>query len=83
MALEQHKYDKTDIEECEVVVDMEGELMSALEEISWLKKNSRLRKEKLHFYKENYNEINEDIVILKIQLEEAKLREEIFMNQTK
>jgi hypothetical protein len=46
MALEQQKYDqeKTDTEECEVVVDMEGELISTLEEISRLKKNNILRK---------------------------------------
>jgi hypothetical protein len=85
MALEQHKYDqeKKDTKECEVVVDMEGELISALEEISRLKKKNRLRKEQLQIYKEKYNEISEEIVILKIQLEEDKRREEILMNQIK
>jgi hypothetical protein len=43
--------EKKDTKECEVVVDMEGELISSLEEISQLKKNNRLRKEKLHIYK--------------------------------
>jgi hypothetical protein len=43
MALEQLKSDQ---EECEVVIDMEGELISALEEISRLeKKKKKLRKE--------------------------------------
>jgi hypothetical protein len=46
MALEKHKYDqeKTNTEECEALVDMEGELINALEEISRLKKNKRLGK---------------------------------------
>jgi hypothetical protein len=74
MDLEKQRSDqeKTDTEECEVVVDMEGELISALEEISRLKKKNRLRKEQLQIYKEKDNEISEDIVILKIHLEEAK-----------
>jgi hypothetical protein len=59
---------------------MEGELTSALEEISWIEKKNRIRKEKFHNYKENDNEISEEIVILKFHLEEAKRREEIFMN---
>jgi hypothetical protein len=85
MDLEKQRSDqvKIDIEECEVVVNMEGELISALEEISRLKKNNRLRKEQLQIYKEKDNEIREDIVILKIQLEEAKRKEEILMNQIK
>jgi hypothetical protein len=47
MALEQQKYnqEKKDTEECEVVVDMEGELISTLEEISRLNKNNILSKE--------------------------------------
>jgi hypothetical protein len=46
MDLKQHKFDqeKIDTKECEVVVDMEGELISALEEISRLKKNNRIKK---------------------------------------
>jgi hypothetical protein len=35
---------KTNIEECEDVVNTEGERISALEEISGLKKNNGLRK---------------------------------------
>jgi chromosome segregation ATPase len=62
---------------------LEGEIISSLEEISRLKKKNRLRKEQLLFYKEKLKEISEDIVILKIHLEEAKRREEIFMNQIK
>jgi hypothetical protein len=46
MALEKIKYDqeKIDTKECEDVVDMEGELIIDLEEISQLKKNNKLRK---------------------------------------
>ena len=47
MALYQHKSDqeKTNTKECEVVADIEGELISALKEISRLKKKNRLRKQ--------------------------------------
>ena len=85
MALEKHKYDqeKIDTEECEVVVDMEEELISTLEEISRLKKKNRLRKEQLQIFKENYNDITEEMVSLKVHLEEDKIREEILMNQIK
>jgi hypothetical protein len=46
MDLEQqiHDQEKIDRKECEVVVDMEGELIIALEKISRVKKNNRLRK---------------------------------------
>jgi hypothetical protein len=47
MALEQHRFDQIDTEECEGVVEMEGELISALEEISRLEKKKKLRKEQL------------------------------------
>jgi hypothetical protein len=85
MALEQHKSDqeKTNTEECEVVVDMEGELIVALEKISRLEIKNRLRKEQLQVCKEKDNEVSEEIVILKIQLQEAKRREEILINQIK
>ena len=83
MDLEQQKYEKINTKECEVVVDIEGELIRALKEISRLKKKNRLRKQQLQFYKEKDNEISEDIFILKIQLKEAKRKEEILMNQIK
>jgi hypothetical protein len=46
MDLEKQRPDqeKVNTKECEVVVDMEGELISALEEIYQLKKNNRIRK---------------------------------------
>jgi len=43
--------ENTDTKEYPVVVDMEGELIISLEEISRLKKKSRLRKEQLQIYK--------------------------------
>jgi hypothetical protein len=52
MALEQYKYDQIDTKEYESIVDMEGELISFLEEISRLKKKNRLRKEQLEVYKD-------------------------------
>jgi hypothetical protein len=46
MDLEQLKSDqeKTNTKDYEVVVDMEGELISALEEISRIKRKNKLRK---------------------------------------
>jgi hypothetical protein len=41
--------EKIDTKECEVVVDMERELISDLEEISQIKKKNRLRKESCIF----------------------------------
>jgi len=49
MALEQHNFDQenTYTEECEAIIDMEGELISSLEEISRLKKKEQNKKIKV------------------------------------
>jgi len=66
MALEHHKFDQEDTKECEAIVDMEEEFISALEEISRFKKKNILRKEQLQAYKEKDNKFSEEKVIFKI-----------------
>jgi uncharacterized membrane protein YcjF (UPF0283 family) len=53
---------------------MEGELISALQKIYRLKKKNKLRKEQLQVCEEKDNKVSEEIVILKIHLDEAKRR---------
>jgi hypothetical protein len=68
-------------DEEEVVVDMEGELISALEEIDRLRiKNRKQRQLSIQFEKDN-KEPDEDLVLLKVELEEANKIEEILKQQ--
>ena len=65
----------------EAVVDMEGELISALEEIDRLRiKNRKQRQLLIQFEKDN-QEPGEDLVLLKLELEEVKKIEEILKQQ--
>jgi hypothetical protein len=67
----------SDVNEEEVVVDMEGELISALEEIDRLRiKNIKQRQLLIQFEKDS-KEPDEDLVLLKVELEEAKKIEDI------
>jgi hypothetical protein len=67
----------SDVNEEEVVVDMEGELISALEEIDRLRiKNIKKRQLLIQFEKDS-KEPDEDLVLLKVELEEAKKIEDI------
>jgi hypothetical protein len=71
----------SDVNEEEVVVDMEGELISALEEIDRLRiKNRKQRQLLIQFEKDN-KEPKEYLVLLKVELEEAKKIEEILKQQ--
>ena len=56
----------------EVVVDMEGELISALEEIDRLGFKKRKQKWLLMQFKMNDKKPDEDFALLKVELEEAK-----------
>jgi hypothetical protein len=68
---------ESDANEEEVVVDMEGELISALEEIDRLRiKNRKKRQFLIQFEKEN-KEPDEELVLLKVELEEVKKIEDI------
>jgi hypothetical protein len=61
----------------EVVVDMEGELISALEEIDRLRIKNRKKKQLLIQFEKDSKQPGEYLVLLKVELEEAKKIEEI------
>jgi hypothetical protein len=65
----------------EVVIDMEGELISALEEIDRLRIKNRKKIQLLIQFKKDSQEPGEDLVLLKVELEEAKKIEEILKQQ--
>ena len=56
------------------MVDMEGELISALEEIDRLILNKRKQKQLLMHYEKNGKEPSEDISLSKLELEQEKNR---------
>ena len=66
------EYPGNDLNEEEAMVDMEGELISALEDIGRLILKKRKQKQLLLQYKRNEKEPSEDISLLKLELEEAK-----------
>jgi hypothetical protein len=61
----------------EAVVDMEGELISSLEEIDRLRLKKRKQKQLLLRYEKTCNEPYEEITMLKVNLEEANNIEDI------
>ena len=65
----------------EDVVDMEGELISALEEIDRLRIKNRKQRQLLIQLEKDSQELGEDLVLLKVELEEAKKIEEILKQQ--
>jgi hypothetical protein len=65
----------------EVVVDMEGELISALEEIDRLRIKNRKQRQLLKQFEKDSKEPDEYLVLLKVQLEEEKKIEEILKQQ--
>jgi hypothetical protein len=67
----------SDANEEEVVVDMEGELISALEEIDRLRIKNRKQRQLLIQFEKDSKEPDEDLVLLKVELEEAKKIEDI------
>jgi hypothetical protein len=56
---------------------MEGELISALEEIDRLRIKNRKQRQLLIQFEKDSQEPSEDLVLLKVELEEAKKIEEI------
>jgi hypothetical protein len=68
---------RSDVNEEEVVVDMEGELTSALEEIDRLRIKNRKQRLLLIQFDKDSKEPDEDLVLLKVELEEEKKIEEI------
>jgi hypothetical protein len=67
-----HKIIGSDANEEEAVVDMEGELISALEEIDRLRIKNRKKRQLLIQFEKDSKEPDEDLVLLKVELEEAK-----------
>jgi hypothetical protein len=65
----------------EVVVDMEGELISALEEIDRLIIKNRKKKQLLIQFEKDSKQPDEDFALLKVELEEAKKIEDILKQQ--
>jgi hypothetical protein len=65
----------------EAVVDMEGELISTLEEIDRLRIKKRKQRQLLIQFKKDSQEPGEDLFLLKVKLEEAKKIEEILKHQ--
>jgi hypothetical protein len=65
----------------EVVVDMEGELISALEEIDRLRIKNRKQKQLLIQFEKDSKQPDEDFSLLKVELEEAKKIEDILKQQ--
>ena len=66
-----NEYTSSDLNDEEAMVDMEGELISALEEIDRLRLKKRKQKQLLMQYEKNGKEPSEDIALLKLELEEA------------
>ena len=60
---------------------MEGELISALEEIDKLKLKKRKQKQSLMQYEKNGKEPSEDISLLKLELEEENKIKDILRQQ--
>jgi hypothetical protein len=83
MAKEDYDNNSTgsDVNEEEVVVDMEGELISALEEIDRLRIKNRKQRQLLKQFEKDSKEPGEDLVLLKVELEEAKKIEETLKQQ--
>jgi hypothetical protein len=71
----------SEFNEEEVVVDMEGELISALEEIDKLRIKNRKKRQLLIQFEKDSKEPDEDLVLLKVELEEAKKIEDILKRQ--
>ena len=65
----------------EAMVDIEGELISALEEIDRLRCKKRKQKQLLKQFKMNGEKPDENFSLLKVELEEAKKIEDILKQQ--
>jgi hypothetical protein len=63
------------------VVDMEGELISALEEIDRLRIKKKKQRQLLIQFEKDSKKPGEDLVLLKVELEEANKIEEILKQQ--
>jgi hypothetical protein len=76
-----NKITRSDANEEEVVFDMEGELISALEEIGRLRIKNKKQRQLLIQFEKDSKKPDEDLVLLKVELEEAKKIEDILKRQ--
>ena len=76
-----NEYTGSDLNGEKGMFDMEGELISVLEDIDRLKLKKRKHKQLLLQYKKNGKEPSEDIALLKLELEEEKKIEELLKQQ--
>jgi hypothetical protein len=76
-----NKITGSDVNDEEVVVDLEGELISALEEIDRLRLKKRKQKQLLIQFEKGSKKPDEDFALLKVELEEAKKIEDILKQQ--
>ena len=85
MAIEyfENEYKGSDLNDEESMVDMEDELISALEEIDRIRLKKRKQKQLLMQYENNGKKPSEDLALLKLELEEAKKIEDIQQQLTK
>jgi hypothetical protein len=85
MLMDKEDYDNkstgSDANDEEVVVDLEGELISALKEIDRLIFKKKKKKQLLIQFEKDKKKIVEDFVLLKVELEEAKKIEDILKQQ--
>jgi hypothetical protein len=66
------EHTRGEMDDEEAVVDMEGELISALEEIDRFRCNKRKQKQLLMQFKMNGEKPDENFSLLKVELEEEK-----------
>jgi hypothetical protein len=71
----------SDVNDEEVVVDLEGELISALEEIARLRFKKKKKKQLLIQFEKDSKKPDEDFSLLKVELEEANKIEDILKQQ--
>jgi hypothetical protein len=71
----------SEFNEEEAMLDMEGELISALEEIDRLRIKNREQRQLLIQFEKDSKKPNEELVLLKVELEEAKKIEDIMKRQ--
>ena len=83
MAIEyfENEYTESDLNDEESMVDIEGELTNVVEEIDRLRLKKRKQKQLLMQYKKNGKKTSEDLLLLKLELEEAKKIEHISKQQ--
>jgi hypothetical protein len=85
MLMDKEDYDNkgtgSDENDEEAMVDLEGELISALEEIDRLRTKNRKQKQLLTQFEKDSKKPDEDFALLKVELEEAKKIEDILKQQ--